>query len=653
MAVQNISRRAGPFTGTGLVSSFPFGFKVFLRSDVQVLRAVSDDIDSPEEILRLDDDYAVTLNADQDENPGGTVTLSAPLAVGLRLAILSNIAADQQVVLTNHDGFLPETLNEVHDKAVALIQELKEETARTLKTPATSEKTPEELTQELLSAQEDARVQADAAAQSASEAKASELATAEYAEAAKVIVPYASEIQAVATNIESVVSVGSALEDIGTVASFKTEITNVSTNIGDILIAADMENLDAYRVVAGIRNEVVNVAGISSDVTTVSQIGDSVQNVASNIGSVTTVSGSIGNVNVIAKDIEGGGTLPDGFKGGSIVEAPEETTEITGGVIKTVAENIADIHTAAANIDAIVAAPSNASSASASASSAANSATLASRAEANAAQHQTNAAQSATLSQAWAVQTTAPVEGDLYGAKYYAEKAASTASEVADATQSLIDEGDAQRRSISTAGASAVSNVNAARDEAVAAVGTAESSAVSSVSTAQTNAVSAVGTAKTSAVSSVNSAKSTALTEIGSAASTKKSELETIAGMYYTPAVTADGVLSWTNNGGKENPDAVNIKGPKGDTGLGFVIKAQYADYDTFIAAHPTGSEGDNYQMADTGEIWIWDVEALAWKNIGKMRGSSANEVPMETDPTTYYETLFSGFGGLVASAEA
>ena len=165
MAVQNISRRAGPFTGTGLVSSFPFGFKVFLRSDVQVLRAVSDDIDSPEEILRLDDDYAVTLNADQDENPGGTVTLSAPLAVGLRLAILSNIAADQQVVLTNHDGFLPETLNEVHDKAVALIQELKEETARTLKTPATSEKTPEELTQELLSAQEDARVQADAAAQ--------------------------------------------------------------------------------------------------------------------------------------------------------------------------------------------------------------------------------------------------------------------------------------------------------------------------------------------------------------------------------------------------------------------------------------------------------------------------------------------------------
>ena len=57
--------------------------------------------------------------------------------------------------------------------------------------------------------------------------------------------------------------------------------------------------------------------------------------------------------------------------------------------------------------------------------------------------------------------------------------------------------------------------------------------------------------------------------------------------------------------------------------------------------------------MADTGEIWIWDVEALAWKNIGKLRGSSANEVPMETDPTTYYESLFSGFGDLVATAEA
>lgn len=42
------------------------------------------------------------------------------------------------------------------------------------------------------------------------------------------------------------------------------------------------------------------------------------------------------------------------------------------------------------------------------------------------------------------------------------------------------------------------------------------------------------------------------------------------AGTTFTPAVSSDGILSWTNNGGLENPADVNIKGPagaKGDSG--------------------------------------------------------------------------------------
>lgn len=38
-------------------------------------------------------------------------------------------------------------------------------------------------------------------------------------------------------------------------------------------------------------------------------------------------------------------------------------------------------------------------------------------------------------------------------------------------------------------------------------------------------------------------------------------------GTTFTPSVTANGDLSWTNDGGKPNPDTVNIKGPKGDKG--------------------------------------------------------------------------------------
>ena len=39
-------------------------------------------------------------------------------------------------------------------------------------------------------------------------------------------------------------------------------------------------------------------------------------------------------------------------------------------------------------------------------------------------------------------------------------------------------------------------------------------------------------------------------------------------GTTFTPSVSEDGIISWTNDGGKENPAPVNIKGPKGDSGV-------------------------------------------------------------------------------------
>lgn len=38
-------------------------------------------------------------------------------------------------------------------------------------------------------------------------------------------------------------------------------------------------------------------------------------------------------------------------------------------------------------------------------------------------------------------------------------------------------------------------------------------------------------------------------------------------GPYFTPAVSAEGILSWSNNGGLDNPASVSIKGPQGETG--------------------------------------------------------------------------------------
>lgn len=38
-------------------------------------------------------------------------------------------------------------------------------------------------------------------------------------------------------------------------------------------------------------------------------------------------------------------------------------------------------------------------------------------------------------------------------------------------------------------------------------------------------------------------------------------------GTTFIPSVSAAGVISWTNNGGLDNPDSVNIMGPQGEAG--------------------------------------------------------------------------------------
>ncbi len=57
-------------------------------------------------------------------------------------------------------------------------------------------------------------------------------------------------------------------------------------------------------------------------------------------------------------------------------------------------------------------------------------------------------------------------------------------------------------------------------------------------------------------------------------------------GATFTPTVSADGVLSWTNDKGLPNPEPVNIKGPQGEQGTQGV----------------PGEKGDKGDKGDTGE---------------------------------------------------
>ena len=96
-----------------------------------------------------------------------------------------------------------------------------------------------------------------------------------------------------------------------------------------------------------------------------------------------------------------------------------------------------------------------------------------------------------------------------------------------------------------------------------------------------------------------------------------------LVGPYYIPAVSQNGILSWTNTGELPNPDEVNIKGEPG-AGLeisGFVdaasdLPATADEYTVFLVG--TASPYYGYIYADGG-----------WTNIGEIgKGETGEGVP-------------------------
>lgn len=137
MTINSTIRKAGPFIGNGTASSFPFTYKVFQASDLDVVRL--DQSTNVETTLVLTTDYTVTLNQDQDSNPGGTVTLVAgALATGYTLTMTSDVPNLQPTDLTNQGGFYPEVINDALDRATIQIQQLQEQTDRSLRLPLSS-----------------------------------------------------------------------------------------------------------------------------------------------------------------------------------------------------------------------------------------------------------------------------------------------------------------------------------------------------------------------------------------------------------------------------------------------------------------------------------------------------------------------------------
>lgn len=135
MTISSTNRKAGPYVGNDVAVAFPFAFKVFTASDLYVVRA---DTTGAETALTLTTDFTVSLNADQNANPGGTITLLAGLASGYSLTITSRLGYLQPTDLTNQGGFYPKVITNALDRLTIFVQQLAEQVNRAVKYSITS-----------------------------------------------------------------------------------------------------------------------------------------------------------------------------------------------------------------------------------------------------------------------------------------------------------------------------------------------------------------------------------------------------------------------------------------------------------------------------------------------------------------------------------
>ena len=106
-------------------------------------------------------------------------------------------------------------------------------------------------------------------------------------------------------------------------------------------------------------------------------------------------------------------------------------------------------------------------------------------------------------------------------------------------------------------------------------------------------------------------------------------------GTTFYPEVSKEGVISWYNEDGKQNPPSVNIKGPQGaqgPAGSGLFILDTYATLDELKAVHPTGLSGNAYLVGTAPDfiMYIWSTSRSEWTNAGSIVAPSpSTSVPV------------------------
>ena len=401
MTIPATTRKAGPFTGNGSNTAFPFTFKVFTATDVAVIKA---DVDGVESTLTLDSDYSVTLNSDQDATPGGTVTYpisGSPLPSTDKLSIKGDVDYQQGTDIPTGGDFNPVVLENALDSLSMQIQQVQEAVSRAAVVPITSAADAEALVADIallaskidnldtiFAGMADITTVADDLNEPVSEIET----VAGSITNVNIVGANIADVNAVAaneTNVDTVAGISANVTTVAGIAANVTTVAGISANVTSVAgnatninaVAANEVNIDAVAAnetnidaavanatninavvanetnidtVAGIAANVTTVAGIAANVTAVAGNATNINAVAANETNIDAVAGNATNINAVAADATDIGVV---------------ATNIAA--VSTVATDIASVNSAAANMAAILDAPAQASAAAASAAAAA------------------------------------------------------------------------------------------------------------------------------------------------------------------------------------------------------------------------------------------------------------------------------------------
>lgn len=170
MTVSTTTKKAGPYTTPG-TGPFTFDFKVFAAADLRVVKTSTGGVESD---LTLTTHYTVALNADQNTDPGGSITLVSAIVSGEKITIVRAVESTQPLDLATAGGFYPEAIEDALDRTTILVQQIEEQISRALLVGVSTSDDPESIIlSDLVAAAASAAASAAAADVSADEAAAS------------------------------------------------------------------------------------------------------------------------------------------------------------------------------------------------------------------------------------------------------------------------------------------------------------------------------------------------------------------------------------------------------------------------------------------------------------------------------------------------